>query len=114
MLASHKIRVGVLRGGPSPEYKVSLETGRSVLENLPEEHYTPVDIFISRDGVWHEAGLPVRPEKILKKVDVVWNALHGAYGEDGEVQKLLDQLGTLYTGSGALSSAMGMNKITSK
>ena len=46
----HKIRVGVLRGGPSPEYDVSLKTGSTILANLPEE-YEPIDIFISKEGV---------------------------------------------------------------
>lgn len=114
MLASQNIRVGVLRGGPSPEYAISLETGKSVLNHLPLEHYTPVDIFISRDGVWHEAGFPKNPESVLKKVDVVFNALHGRYGEDGEVAKLLELFNTPYTGSKPLSSALTMNKILSK
>jgi D-alanine-D-alanine ligase len=114
MLFSNKIRVGVLRGGPSPEYKFSLETGKSVLNNLFEELYTPVDIFISRDGVWHEGGVAREPDKILKKVDVVWNALHGTYGEDGTVQKILEGLGMPYTGATSLPSALGMNKIVAK
>jgi D-alanine-D-alanine ligase len=114
MLSSHKIRVGVLRGGPSPEYSVSLETGRSVLDNLDRDIYEPVDIFISRDGVWHESGFEKSPGKILGKSDVVWNALHGHYGEDGEVQRLLESFRIPYTGSNALSSALGINKIMSK
>ncbi len=113
-LSFQKLRVGVLRGGPSAEYKVSLETGRNVLDNLYEEHYSPLDIFISRDGVWHDGGLEKSPESILGKVDVVFNALHGKYGEDGEVQRIMDHFQTPYTGSNALSSAMGMNKIISK
>ena len=70
-----KIVVGVLRGGPSSEYDVSLTTGGSVLQHLPEK-YIGHDIFISQDGVWHSYGLARPPEKILRKVDVVFNALH--------------------------------------
>lgn len=113
-LSSHKTRVGVLRGGPSPEYEVSLSTGKNVLSNLPEEMYTPVDIFITKDGVWHEGGLPKSPENILKKIDVVWNALHGKYGEDGEVVKVFKHFHVPHTGSGMLSSALTMNKILAK
>jgi D-alanine-D-alanine ligase len=108
-----KIRVGVLRGGPSPEYDVSLRTGSNILANLPE-YCEPIDIFISREGAWHDKGLEKNPENILKRVDVVVNGLHGKYGEDGEVQKLLDHFGVPYTGSGALASAICMNKIASK
>jgi D-alanine-D-alanine ligase len=110
---SHKTRVGVLRGGPSPEYEVSLRTGGNILANLPEE-YEPMDIFISREGAWHEKGLEKNPESILRRVDMIINGLHGKYGEDGEVQKLLDHFGVPYTGSGALASALAMNKITAK
>jgi len=50
MSFSHKVRVGVLRGGPSSEYEVSLNTGKTILTNLSEE-YEPLDIFISKQGV---------------------------------------------------------------
>ncbi len=109
----HKIRVGVLRGGPSPEYDVSLRTGGAILANLPDE-YEPLDIFISKDGVWHIGGLEKDPHKILETIDVAVNAMHGAYGEDGTVQNLLQEFNIPYTGSNSLASAMGMNKVMSK
>lgn len=111
--APHKIRVGVLRGGPSPEYEVSLNTGRTILANLPEE-CEPIDIFISKDGIWHEKGFEKAPENILRRVDAILNGLHGRYGEDGEVQKLMDHFRVPYSGSGAMASAIAMNKIASK
>lgn len=106
--------MGVLRGGPSPEYKVSLETGATVLENLDRHIYEPADILISKKGIWCENGFEKSAERIIKKVDVVFNALHGAYGEDGAVQKLLDNYGAPYTGSRAMASCFSMNKIASK
>jgi D-alanine-D-alanine ligase len=108
-----KKKVGVLRGGPSSEYEVSLKTGKSVIDSLADR-YTVLDIFIDKSGVWHYLGAPIAPEKIFKKVDVIFNALHGAYGEDGTVQKLLDNYSIPYTGSRALASAVGMNKALSK
>lgn len=104
-----KIRVGVLRGGPSPEYDVSLDTGLQVLQNLPDE-FVGQDIYISRDGDWHMQGFIRPPERILSNVDVVFNALHGAYGEDGKVQSVLDRFQVPYTGSEVLPSSFGMNK----
>lgn len=104
-----KIRVGVLRGGPSDEYEVSLQTGARVLEYLPE-HYAPQDIFISRDGAWHVGGVIRQPEKILPHLDVVFNALHGAYGEDGKVQAYLEKFGIPFTGSRSFSSSLAMHK----
>ena len=108
-----KIRVGVLRGGPSSEYEVSLRTGASVLKNLSDS-YQAQDIFISKDGLWHKGGIPYKPGEIIKHLDVVFNALHGEYGEDGGVQHLLDTFAIPYTGSGYLASALGMNKVLAK
>ncbi len=103
------LRIGVIRGGPSPEYSVSLKTGQNVLEALSVTH-KPIDIFISQDGVWHIQGLEKSPERILKNIDVVFNALHGAWGEDGGVQEILDHHKVPYTGSNRFSSAFSMNK----
>ncbi len=110
----NKIRVGVLRGGPSAEYDVSLKTGHTVLTLLPDDRYDARDIFIDKAGVWHYRGRPGSPEKILDHVDVVFNALHGTYGEDGTLQRLLDTHRVRYTGSDALGSAIGMNKPLAK
>lgn len=109
-----KIRVGVLRGGPSREYEVSLKTGSTVLKNLPEEKYETRDILITRDGVWHHRGLPIEPKNLFPHVDVLFNALHGEYGEDGGVQQLLSHFNVPYTGSRAVASALCMNKANTK
>ncbi|MBI1999039.1 MAG: D-alanine--D-alanine ligase [Parcubacteria group bacterium] len=106
-------RVGVIRGGLSDEYEVSLKTGAAVLRNMPER-CLPVDILIDRAGVWHLRGLPRSPGRIADEVDVIFNALHGYYGEDGAVQRILDNLGIPYTGSGALASELGMGKARAK
>jgi len=108
------IRVAVLRGGPSSEYEVSLKTGESILKALPEEKYHAHDVFIDRSGVWHMRGSFVEPKTALERSDVVVNALHGEWGEDGKVQRLLDMFGIPYTGSKSLSSAIAMNKVLAK
>lgn len=109
-----KVRVGVLRGGISPEYDVSLKTGGAVLRHLPKEKYHPVDVLLTKEGEWNVNGVPADIPTLAKKVDIVFNALHGEYGEDGKVQRLFDNFSIPYTGSGALSSAIGMNKALSK
>lgn len=106
----YKTRVGVLRGGPSTEYEVSLKTGQSVLQNLPSDRYELRDILIDKKGKWHLRGMPVDPLRVLAQVDVVFNALHGRYGEDGDVQRMLDSHNVRYTGSNALPSAIAMHK----
>lgn len=109
-----KIKVGVLRGGPSSEYKVSLDTGANVLKGLDRQKYHPVDIFISKEGDWHLKGMVVSPQKALRAVDVVFNAMHGEYGEDGKVQQLLDHHKIPYTGSGTIASAFAMQKVLAR
>jgi D-alanine-D-alanine ligase len=112
------IKVGVIRGGISGEYKVSLASGAAVLEHLRSDKlnkkYKAIDIFIDRDGVWHVNGIPTTMEKIIHKVDVIINALHGDYGEDGKVQQELEQWKIPYTGSGPFASAVGYNKFLTK
>lgn len=109
-----KITVGVLRGGPSSEYDVSLKSGSSVLNSLSQDRYNIHDLFIDKEGVWHKRGFPMDPEKALRSVDIAIIALHGEYGEDGTVQKLLEKFSIPYTGSNSFSSAVGMNKVLTK
>lgn len=113
-----KTKVGVLRGGPSQEYDISLTTGKHILSLLKKEplceEYEPVDVFVDRDGVWHINGSPITPEEAVSRVDVLFNAMHGAYGGDGRVQGILDALAKPYTGTAAFGSAMTLNKALAK
>lgn len=106
--------VGVLRGGPSSEYEVSLKSGAHILEALDKEKYEARDLFIGRDGQWHLHGVPVLPEKALRGVDVAFNAIHGEFGEDGQLQRILDAIAVPYTGSDAFTSALAFNKHNTK
>ncbi len=112
------IRVGVIRGGPSSEYDVSLNTGANVLSHLRSEKmshkYKPIDILIDKNGAWHVNGVPTNMEDVSKKVDVIFNALHGDFGEDGKVQQILEHWRIPYTGSGPFPSAVGYNKVLAK
>jgi len=103
-----------VRGGPSNEYDVSLKSGAAVLDALDKEKYEPLDILISKSGVWHIYGVEVKPHDALRRVDAVFNALHGTYGEDGKIQQLFEAHSVPFTGSGSLSSAMAMTKHLAK
>ncbi len=109
-----KIRVAVVRGGLSDEYTVSLWTGAAVLENLDKNLFEPIDVIISKSGEWLVHGKAHLPEYILNSVDVVFNALHGTYGEDGTIQRLFDRYAVPYTGSRAFASGIAMNKVLTK
>ena len=98
-------RVAVLKGGPSAEREVSLVSGRECAKALRESGYDVVEIDAGRD-------LSERLQQLVP--DVVFNALHGRWGEDGCVQGLLEWLGLPYTHSGVLSSALAMDKERTK
>jgi D-alanine--D-alanine ligase len=106
--------VGVLRGGPSREHDVSLKTGAAIISSLPTEKYVVRDIYIDREGQWHDRGKAISPEQILRQLDVALIGLHGEYGEDGEVQKLLSRFGIPYAGSESFPSYMAMHKVMTK
>lgn len=106
--------MGVLRGGPSSEHTVSLKTGHAILTHLPQDRYTARDIYIDRQGVWHEHGVATAPERVLPMLDAVIIGLHGEYGEDGRVQRLLEQYGVPYTGADSFASAVAMHKVLTK
>lgn len=109
-MMSHKFagkRIAVVLGGLSSEREVSLNTGAGVLAALLEKGWDAV-------GVDWKPGTSL--PKLLDDADaqVVWNALHGTFGEDGAVQGLCQCLGLPCTGSGVLASALAMDKVMSK
>ena len=101
-------KVAVLMGGCSSEREVSLASGDNVLKALQEAGYQAFGIDVSRD--LHA----LITELEEQKPDVVFNALHGKYGEDGCIQGILDIMGIPYTHSGRMASALAMNKVMAK
>ena len=99
--------VTVLMGGWSGEREVSLVSGRTVAAALNEAGYDAHAVDVGRDIRAIAAALDPRP-------DVVFNALHGPFGEDGRVQGILDLLEIPYTHSGVLASALAMDKPMAK
>jgi D-alanine-D-alanine ligase len=98
-------RVAVLLGGDSSEREVSLNSGRNVLDALCAQGVSAIAV----DGV------PALVAAIQAgEVDRVFNIMHGAAGENGVVQGLLDALGVPYTGSKVLGSALTLDKIRTK
>ncbi|MBY0310007.1 D-alanine--D-alanine ligase [Patescibacteria group bacterium] len=110
---SHK-RVAVLRGGPSAEYDVSMITGAAAIAALSELGYMVKDIIITRQGEWLDQGFVRNPEQLINGIDVAFLALHGAYGEDGTVQKIFERHRIPFTGSRSFPSAVAFNKILTK
>ena len=99
--------VTVLMGGWSAEREVSLASGKAVAEALAARGYVVDTVDAGHDVAAALAALEPRP-------DAVFNALHGRWGEDGNVQGLLNIIGLPYTHSGLLASALAMDKVVAK
>ncbi|MGB9374738.1 MAG: D-alanine--D-alanine ligase family protein [Jiangellales bacterium] len=136
---SARPRVAVVFGGRSPEHPISCLTAGTVMTVLDRERYDVVAVGVTRAGRWvvgsdpqdmaplgadglpevtptdaHETTPPGQPPALLSEVDVVVPLLHGAYGEDGTVQGLLEVADVRYVGSGVLASAVAMDKAVMK
>jgi D-alanine-D-alanine ligase len=98
-------RIAVLKGGRSAEREVSLVSGRECAAALRQEGFEVVEI---------DAGPDLASVLADARPDVVFNALHGRWGEDGCVQGILEWLQIPYTHSGVLASALAMDKTRAK
>lgn len=133
-------RVAILCGGPGSEHEISCLSASGVLSAINLAEYEPILIGITREGKWMELPLdyPLMLEngvlpsvsgdfpEVLRakneitagglplKIDVIFPVLHGTYGEDGQLQSDLDQLGIPYVGSGAVASEQAMDKAEAK
>lgn len=104
-MAAASKHVAVIMGGWSPEREVSLVSGRGCAAALRARNYKVTEI---------DAGRNLAHELEAAQPDVVFNALHGRWGEDGCVQGLLEVMGIPYTHSGVLTSALAMDKERAK
>ncbi len=102
-------KIGVLLGGPSSEREVSLASGRAVYESLKSRGMDVVAVDIQTDE-WEINQRLIREANI----DVAFIALHGAFGEDGQIQAMLEQMNIPYTGSDPAASRLAINKIASR
>lgn len=101
-------KIGVLMGGPSSEREISLKSGKAVLDNLKAIGLDVSGVDIKTDNVEDNIVL-------LKslRLGCAFVALHGHFGEDGKMQKILEGLGIPYTGSGVKASGLAMDKLDS-
>ena len=104
-------RVAVLYGGISAEREVSLSSGQQVIAALGGAGFEVTPILVGPDL---GAVIAVLDPKLGPRPDVVFNALHGRFGEDGVIQGVLDWLGIPYTHSGVRASALAMDKQAAK
>ncbi|NNE58651.1 MAG: D-alanine--D-alanine ligase [Hellea sp.] len=98
-------RIAVLKGGMSPERDVSLVSGAACAEALRAEGFDVTEIDVGHN-IWEQLH--------AADPDVIFNALHGEWGEDGRIQGVLDLFGAPYTHCGVMASALAMDKHRSK
>ncbi|UCG33853.1 MAG: hypothetical protein JSU68_04290, partial [Phycisphaerales bacterium] len=98
------LRITVLMGGPSSEREVSLSSGEAVAKALES---------LGHD-VWRSDIGPDNLAVLERDVDVVFIALHGEFGEDGKLQRVLEERGIRYVGSGPAASERAMDKVVTK
>lgn len=131
-------KIGVIFGGSSPEYQVSLSSSVSVLKGLENLDYCIVKIGITKKGEWflfngsinqikndtwqsgnfcepilpdfNKKGFYLISEKRWLEIDVLFPVLHGAFGEDGSIQGLFKMMNIAYVGCGVTTSSICMNK----
>jgi D-alanine-D-alanine ligase len=96
-------KIAVLMGGPGSERDVSLATGRGVSKALRSAGIDVVEVDVHDENF-----------KLPDDVDLAFITIHGTFGEDGQVQKILEDRGIAYTGEGVEGSALAFDKIRTK
>lgn len=116
-----KKNIALLAGGYSGEYVISIQSAKTIENNLDSSKYNTYKIVVTRDGWWHEAadGAKYSVDKndfsltiggAHIRFDAVFIAIHGTPGEDGRIQGYLDMLQIPYTTCNAIVSALTFNK----
>ncbi|MEK7138282.1 MAG: D-alanine--D-alanine ligase [Patescibacteria group bacterium] len=105
-----KIKVAVLAGGPSTEYEVSINSGKNVFREIDRKKFEPSWAVLSKHSELKINGKKARFPEDLAGYDIVFNAMHGQFGEDGQVQAIFERVGIPFTGSGSVASSLAMDK----
>lgn len=109
------IKVALIFGGPGKEYDVSLSSAKNILENVDRKLFDIVEVLVTKDKKYHidnkifdeDSGI----EEIKKReVEVIFPIIHGTYGEDGELQGKLEQVGIKFVGSSSNVSSLTIDK----
>src|SRR3989344_4032380 len=128
-----RLQVGLICGGPSPERGISLNSARSVLDHLQSENIEIIPFYLDQkrgayrispsqlysntpsdfDFKLKQTARPLSNSafvRMLKRVDIAFPAMHGAYGEDGGIQSFLEKSGIPFVGSGSEACKRAFDK----
>lgn len=110
-----KIKLGIIYGGLSTEHEVSINSAKSIIDNIDKDKYEIYKIYIDKKGNWYKEDNKIdNVFDYLRNLDVIFPVLHGLYGEDGTIEGLFELLGVPYVGCNVLSSSICMDKIYTK
>ena len=109
------IKVIIIFGGPGKEDEVSISSAKNILENIDRDKFEVVEVFVDKNKKYiindkifaEQEGLQ---EIKNMKVEVIFPIIHGTYGEDGELQSELEELGVPFVGSSSRVSALTIDK----
>lgn len=125
-------KVLILFGGPSHEHLISCKSAKGILENIDYKRYNVKICGISKNNVWYEFNDTLELLEngnwlnsknnayidniidYLRSFDIVFPIIHGALGEDGKIEALLEIFDIKYVGSSSLAHACGMDKYLTK
>lgn len=130
-MAQSRCRIAVLYGGRSGEHEISIRSANSVMKNLDSSRFDVTPVFISKEGQWSIADIPVAllpypsvsGETVFEELqnqrkrhvfDAVFPVVHGTFCEDGTLQGCLDLAESAYVGCGVVASAVCMDKEVAK
>lgn len=107
--------VAILFGGPSSEYEVSLSSAKNIIESIDRSLFNVLEVHITKDCMYEIDGVRYLEQEGLeeiqkRKVEVVFPILHGAYGEDGILQRHLEQMQISFVGSSSSVSSLAIDK----
>jgi D-alanine-D-alanine ligase len=109
-----KKRIIILYGGPSNEHGVSICSAQNVIDSIDRGKFEITLVYISKAGLCNFSGQELKIEQVIPKIkhnyDIVFPVLHGAFGEDGTLQELLEKEKITFVGSGSISSRIAINK----
>ncbi len=113
-------KVAVIMGGYSSEFDISIQSGHTVIKNLPKDKYEVYEVHITKDGwfvVKNHQKYPIDKNDFTTKIDgqkihfdVVFNAIHGTPGEDGAILAYFEMLGIPHTSAAFDKMALAFNK----
>ncbi len=109
------IKVAIIFGGPGKEHEVSVSSAKNILENIDKSIFDIIEVFIDKDKKYIIDNVVFEEQDGLqeiknKEVEVIFPIIHGTYGEDGELQSKLEELGIPFVGSSSNVSTLTIDK----